>query len=1289
MHKCFYSLFLVSSFVVAMEPNLTIQCDPALIPTYHECAQELQNNSWHKAVDTALLSAYAEHGDLHMFESRIGREKKLRDNQLLSWAMGSEFDVVRTLLRRGIAQTIGDSSWCSYIESALSDNNDLLATELLQAKADFDPQAGKMDWVTLLQWAASTGAINTARTLLEGPYGAKMVDASTKSAPFTPLQLAAQWQQVSNGVCYAEPLFSARKREMINLLLTHRAKFDVIITTRFGDRCVVGNEHTQSFVNWCVSQKYDDCLARLVERKQLCGDNVIKNDYSGVEQTLSSWAAGQGSLPLVKALVPMVDEKPKYQVDFTELIKRAVNWGRKPVIDYLGMHPATKRRKSTAQLMMHCAVSHGWLGTARALATHYGIENLTGEDDWYHTSEYFHDIAPNVSPAMVRQLLAWDCNPRAKNEQGNVPLMSVTAANNVQSTAVMLAAGCLLDEGNISALAATFSSNKTTPELFEQLLAYTSDRAHVREICVAQTGMTPVEFAVGKGYRMTKLVLEAGFDPNEYKQEHPLAFAVGHKDSELVALLLRHGADADITFEDGSTLLHRAAQHGSVVMLQHLFNAGVQPSVDENGHTPLLNAAYFNTPEVVSFLLNRNGPEAIRQIAYTLESHNDGPDISQTLFEYVIHQRRNDVVPVCQLLYELGADLERVNELGETPIFWAVRNSNAAALEWAVAQGARLDVTNQEGETPLSFLASQIEWVQEELLIAVLKGLSAYAGGVVPVMDAIELSKKYPLDNYWVSDEHVKVWKASLKFDPFEQIGLYCGTGLHKEYLREREVKPTLAARLKEIEQKNCRHGAYLFAQKMKEMFTGNDLEAVKQFVATNVNLCTYDVQHGATVLHWAAQNGHADLVRDLLENHGLKEVINKETIHKCAALSEAATAECAQILLDNGAAITPNVISRLIFQTNNEACGVILAHLDGAAFSQEDVQRLYESAAHNGNVLITQKFLELGAQPKIADLEHAVREQRVGVATLLAARGISIADANTAAQQNKWNPLSSLAYLAVEKKNSALLKEVIETADESLLTSAVWRDFHEGVAILLEAGIVPTNTHPSDPLMDAIRAKSVECCKLLVEHQTVRFVHVEKALLHAPIMRILLPKFEPSQEQCAALLEKAVDSCAADSVRILLEKTRNLSGVTSKGLTYFHMIAQKAHHFGVDERSAQNKGAHWSERVKNITWLQSWKTRVLEGNECADTQSESRGKVQGIVATLHALMTTPVCASAQTHKNALFWALHGGVGKQQIKPFDMAQKAGNSTTFSDLFDVAKVEQWHAAIDREYEKKDV
>lgn len=104
-----------------------------------------------------------------------------------------------------------------------------------------------------------------------------------------------------------------------------------------------------------------------------------------------------------------------------------------------------------------------------------------------------------------------------------------------------------------------------------------------------------------------RLLLDAGADVDAEAAEgtdlHPLhsAAAVGH--TEIVGLLLDHGATPDAVQVRGFTALHAAAAIGADAMVDRLLRAGADPArVSADGRTPSAMARELGHPETAATL---------------------------------------------------------------------------------------------------------------------------------------------------------------------------------------------------------------------------------------------------------------------------------------------------------------------------------------------------------------------------------------------------------------------------------------------------------------------------------------------------------------------------------------------------------------------------------------------------------------------------------------------------------------------------------------------------------------
>jgi ankyrin repeat protein len=134
--------------------------------------------------------------------------------------------------------------------------------------------------------------------------------------------------------------------------------------------------------------------------------------------------------------------------------------------------------------------------------------------------------------------------------------------------------------------------------------------------------------------------------------------------------LRKHNNAATQTLGAGTTPLMRAAKAGDVTLMRILLQHGADPNPrQKDGTTLLMLAAGFGR----RFDHNADAQE------YELATEED-------LFAGV---------KLCVL--EIGVDLNAVNDVGDTALHWA----GADSIRFLAAHGARLDVKNKQGKTPL------------------------------------------------------------------------------------------------------------------------------------------------------------------------------------------------------------------------------------------------------------------------------------------------------------------------------------------------------------------------------------------------------------------------------------------------------------------------------------------------------------------------------------------------------------------------------------------------------------
>ncbi|HEX5045711.1 MAG TPA: ankyrin repeat domain-containing protein [Gammaproteobacteria bacterium] len=160
-------------------------------------------------------------------------------------------------------------------------------------------------------------------------------------------------------------------------------------------------------------------------------------------------------------------------------------------------------------------------------------------------------------------------------------------------------------------------------------------------------------------YALAKRLLEAGADPNVRTKEfpHERRYVVGPIGSV---------AWVDLT---GQTPFLRAAAAGDLTAMRLLLEHGADPNIATyGGTTPLMVAAGVNWA--------------------VDETYDEGP---QALLEAV------------KLAHSLGNDVNAVNSMGIGAIHGAANRGANDVIEYLAANGARLDVADKQGRTPLDW----------------------------------------------------------------------------------------------------------------------------------------------------------------------------------------------------------------------------------------------------------------------------------------------------------------------------------------------------------------------------------------------------------------------------------------------------------------------------------------------------------------------------------------------------------------------------------------------------------
>jgi ankyrin repeat protein len=293
-------------------------------------------------------------------------------------------------------------------------------------------------------------------------------------------------------------------------------------------------------------------------------------------------------------------------------------------------------------------------------------------------------------------------------------------------------------------------------------------------------GMTPLLYAARDGrLAAARRLIEAGADVElaDANGIRPLLMAAINNNLDVARLLISKGADVNADDFWGRTPLWAAVEYRNLDMnnndqdsptdngvdrapilefIRTLLDAGADvnartrelpPSrrwlyslndvswVDFTGQTPFLRAALSADTAAMRLLVERGADPNLPTLAGTtplMAAAGVNWVVAQTYTEST--QARLDAVALC---LELGADVNAANSMGLTALLGAVNRGSNDIIELLVRRGARLDIKDKEGRTPLRwaegvFLAA-VGAERKPATIALLERLIAESAGTASV----------------------------------------------------------------------------------------------------------------------------------------------------------------------------------------------------------------------------------------------------------------------------------------------------------------------------------------------------------------------------------------------------------------------------------------------------------------------------------------------------------------------------------------------------------------------------
>jgi len=347
----------------------------------------------------------------------------------------------------------------------------------------------------------------------------------------------------------------------------------------------------------------------------------------------------------------------------------------------------------------------------------------------------------NRSAAMVDRLLKAEANPNAAQQTGETLLMTCARTGNVDAVKSLLARGADVNAkgGRRGQTALMWAVSEKHLEIEGVLIERGAD-VNAR----SESGFTPLLFAARVGdLDSARTLLQAGANVNAATEfgVSPLLEASGSGHEALAIFLLEKGANPNAADGNGVTALHYAVQKGISILqtttcgpniaaynayrcrsnMLELVKALLAQGADPNarlvrepgrtgggtgrsitgrvGATPLLLAATTVDVNIMRALLAAGADPSVGNFEDTtplIVAAGMGRVSDRTPEE-----ESSALEAVKLLVVEARVDVNQTDKNGQTPLHGAAYRGSDAIVQFLVDKGAKLDVVDRFGQSPL------------------------------------------------------------------------------------------------------------------------------------------------------------------------------------------------------------------------------------------------------------------------------------------------------------------------------------------------------------------------------------------------------------------------------------------------------------------------------------------------------------------------------------------------------------------------------------------------------------
>jgi ankyrin repeat protein len=491
--------------------------------------------------------------------------------------------------------------------------------------------------------------------------------------------------------------------DLIRLL--HSCPFASALVQTLAVAIKLGGYHTKADQNFIYEKLNAFDLLDAYKKSQSCLDSGNINRWQTSGQTLLTRAAQAGDLPLVEALITCGAAIYLPDQHGNNALHAAVKAGKWSVCSHLlalGANPNTSDRSRVSTLTyLAQAFARGDEQTAAfvvsllgpLLAKGHRLEVVVNDpDDLEEGTET--TILKILRSDLNRYVLYADFlhadGVNHTDNNGWTPLMLAVAEGLLTAVQALLSAPRIdINAQKPDGETALFvAANQGEDDVVKALINKRAD-VNIAKI----NGWTPLMVAAGKGLlAITQALLSAPrIDINAQKPDGATALhvAIANGQDDVVKPLINKRADVNLADNTGWTPLMFAAEKGLLAITQALLSA---PGIDINaqkpdGETALYVAVNQGKDDVVKALINKRADVNIARI-------NGWTPL-------MFAAEKGHLTITQALLSAPRIDINAKKPDGATALHVAVNQGKDDVVKALIKQGADVDITDNDGQTPM------------------------------------------------------------------------------------------------------------------------------------------------------------------------------------------------------------------------------------------------------------------------------------------------------------------------------------------------------------------------------------------------------------------------------------------------------------------------------------------------------------------------------------------------------------------------------------------------------------